>query len=153
MIGRNSHKGKFIPRNPDKYMGNTSNIIYRSGLELRFFNYCDLNRSIVQWASEELSVPYVSPIDKKVHRYFPDVIIKKKTEDGKYKVDMIEIKPSVQTRAPVPPKRRGKKAHKHFLQESMAWEINKAKWKAAKQYCDKKGWDFKIITDKALMPK
>ena len=70
-----SYKGLYRPTNPKKYVGNTKQIVYRSNLERKFMLYCDRNDS-VQWASEEISIPYLSPLDNKVHRYYPDFLVK-----------------------------------------------------------------------------
>ena len=104
--------------------------------------YCDLNTDILYWASEELAVRYYSPLDKKYHRYFPDFIVKTINND-KY---MIEIKPSRQAVKPKPPKKKTKS----YMRESFEYIKNQAKWQAAKAYCEDKGMEFKIITEKDL---
>ena len=113
------------------------------------FRYCDAHKDVVWWQSEEVIVPYRSPIDGKIHRYFPDVVLKK--ADGQ--VLMIEIKPKYQCS---PPKRqdnsftkRGKPT-KRFLNEVKTWGINEAKWKAAKEYCADRGWAFRIFHEDHL---
>jgi hypothetical protein len=145
MFQKFTYKGRYLPENPKKYAGDSSNIIYRSSWERRFMVYCDKTPSIISWASEELHVPYLSPIDKKMHRYYPDFIIKIKTDAGE-KISMIEVKPNRETRPP-----RKKKNQKRYLQEIKTWGVNEAKWRAAKKYCELKGWDFKIITEKHLL--
>ena len=104
--------------------------------------YCDLNEDILYWASEELPVRYYNPLDKKYHRYFPDFVVKTVNND-KY---MIEIKPSRQVGKPKQPKRKSKS----YMRESFEYIKNQAKWEAAKVYCDDKGMQFKIITEKDL---
>ena len=104
--------------------------------------YCDLNDDIINWASEELPISYWSPIDKKWHRYFPDFIIK----TSKNKKFIIEIKPSRQVGKPKPPKKKTKS----HMREQFEYIKNQAKWSAAKQYCEDKGIEFKIITEKEL---
>jgi len=104
--------------------------------------YCDRNDDIIYWASEELSIPYVNPIDRKVHRYFPDFIIK--TKNGKR--FMIEIKPSIQTKKPTPKIKKSKA----FMRESLEYIKNMAKWQAADVYCNDNGMEFKIFTEKEL---
>ena len=138
------YQGKYKPKNPQKYKGDPSNIIYRSSWELKFFNYCDKNPDVVQWASEEgfMVIPYKSPIDGRWHRYFPDVWMK--TVNGE--VFLIEIKPLKET---MEPKRRSR-VTKKYLYEVKTWGINSAKWKAAQEYCDDRKWKFKIITEKEL---
>jgi len=137
-----SYRGLYRPTNPKKYVGNTQQIVYRSLLERRFMRYCDLNTDILYWASEELAVRYYSPLDKKYHRYFPDFIVKTINND-KY---MIEIKPSRQAVKPKPPKKKTKS----YMRESFEYIKNQAKWQAAKAYCEDKGMQFKIITEKDL---
>ena len=137
-----SYRGLYRPTNPKKYVGNTKQIVYRSLLERRFMRYCDLNTDILYWASEELAVRYYSPLDKKYHRYFPDVIVKTVNND-KY---MIEIKPSRQAVKPKPPKKKTKS----YMRESFEYIKNQAKWQAAKAYCEDKGMQFKIITETDL---
>ena len=137
-----SYKGIYRPTNPSKYAGDPKKIVYRSNWERRFMVYCDKNDDIIAWASEELYVPYKNPIDRKVHRYFPDFIIKLK--NGKR--FMIEIKPRKQTMAPKPSKRKTKR----YLGEQLEYIKNRAKWQAAKAYCDDQGLEFKIFTEKEL---
>ena len=95
-----SYKGKFKPSFPEKYLGNPTNIIYRSLWELKFLKYCDTNVNILEYASEELAIPYRSPVDGRIHRYFPDAYIKVKEPDGSTKKYLIEIKPYKQTMPP-----------------------------------------------------
>ncbi len=104
--------------------------------------YCDLNEDVSFWASEELAIKYYNPITKKFHRYFPDFIIKT-TNNEKF---MIEIKPYRQL---TPPKMPTKKS-KSYMRESLEYIKNKAKWSAAKEYCDDNGLKFKFITEKDL---
>ena len=104
-----SYKGKYKPSFPEKYKGDPTNIIYRSLWERKFCVYCDLNENIIEWASEEKCIPYRSPVDGKIHRYFPDFLIKVKESNGTIKKYMIEIKPKRQTLPPVKPQRQTKK--------------------------------------------
>lgn len=139
-----AYKGRYQVKNPEKYKGDPSNVIFRSSWELKFFNYCDKNPDIIKWASEEpfMIVPYKSPIDGKWHRYFPDVWIKTKSGDAY----LIEIKPFKETQEP---KKRSRVTRK-YLTEVKTWGINSHKWKAAKEVCADRGWKFKIITEKEL---
>lgn len=141
-----THKGVFRPKNPDKYVGNSKNIIYRSSWEKRFMIYCDNTPEVISWASEELSIPYISPLDGRVHKYYPDFIIYYKTPE-KLKTSVIEVKPQKETKPP-----RKKKNKKLFLQEIRTWEVNKSKWAAAEEYCENRGWEFIIMTEKQLKP-
>ncbi|SVE28479.1 uncharacterized protein METZ01_LOCUS481333, partial [marine metagenome] len=89
------YKGKFRPQNIEKYKGNPSNIVYRSGWELDFMKYLDRQPEVLQWNSEEIIIPYKSPIDGKWHRYYPDFWVR--TSKGE---SLIEIKPKKQTKPP-----------------------------------------------------
>ena len=137
-----SYKGIYRPTNPKKYVGDPNRIVYRSLLERRFMLYCDRNKDIIAWASEEVPIKYYSPLDKRVHRYFPDFIVK--TSTGKKYI--IEIKPYKQCFQPKPPKKKTKA----FMRESFEYIKNQAKWKAARAYCEDKGFEFKIMTEKEL---
>ena len=86
-----SIKSKYKPSYPRKYKGNPNNIICRSSWERKFCRYCDLNENILEWGSEEFYIPYISPIDKRVHRYFPDFIIKVKEQSDEIKIEQTEI--------------------------------------------------------------
>lgn len=137
-------KGKFTPKNPNKYMGNPTNIIFRSRWELDFMLYLDSHPEIIGWSSEELIIPYRSPLDGKIHRYFPDFVVKKKNE-----TIVVEIKPFDQTRQPKMPASKTKR----FITEASTYVVNQAKWKSAEEYCKDKRWKFQIITEKELYGK
>lgn len=139
-------KGKFIPKNPQKYKGDPNNIIYRSGWELRVMKWLDTNSNIIEWQSEEIAIPYISPVDNRYHRYFPDFLIKVRLPDNSIKTIMIEVKPSSQTKEPTPQKRKTKK----YITEVITWGVNYSKWEAAKEYCADRGWNFQIITENEL---
>jgi|TARA_B100000900_G_C20384911_1_gene636086 hypothetical protein len=141
-----SVKSKYKPEYPRKYKGDVSNIICRSSWERKFCRWCDLNESIVSWGSEEFYIPYVSPVDNRVHRYFPDFIIKVKESTGKIKTYVVEVKPERQTLPPKTPKRQTKS----YLYECKTYAVNQAKWKAAKEFCDDRRIEFKIVTEKEL---
>jgi hypothetical protein len=140
------HQGYFKPKNPQKYKGDPTNIIYRSGWELKFMFYVDSHPEIIEWGSEEFSIPYRSPIDGRIHRYFPDFYLKKITKDGKPQTLIIEIKPLKQT---IEPQKTNKKT-KRYINEVMTWGVNEAKWRAAAVYCNDRAWKFEILTEKEL---
>lgn len=137
-----NYKGKFTPKNPSKYIGDRYKIIYRSSWEMIFMAKLDKDPTVKKWSSEEVRIPYISPIDGKRHTYYVDFFIE--YTDGK-KI-LIEIKPAKETK---PPQVKTKKT-KRYLKEVITWGINEAKWEAAKQYCINKGWEFLIYTEKEL---
>ena len=141
-----SLKSKYKPSNPKKYTGNPNNIICRSSWERKFCHWCDLNENIISWGSEEFFIPYKSPVDGRVHKYFPDFIIKVKESNGQIKTYVIEVKPKKQT---VPPVKKSRTT-KNYLYEAKTYAVNQAKWNAAKEWCDDRLIEFKIITEDEL---
>ena len=142
-----SYKGRYTPQNPSKYKGDYRNIIYRSLWERKFMVYCDQSNNIIEWGSEEIIIPYLSPLDGRIHRYFPDFYIKVKQSNGKLKKYIIEVKPKKQCSPPNPsPRRRTKR----WISEVRTWGVNEAKWKYATEWCDNNGMEFKILTEDDL---
>lgn len=139
---KSNMKGFFKPKNPEKYKGNPTNIVYRSSYELKLMNRLDIDPNIVEWASEETKIPYISPVDCRRHTYFPDFVVKKSNGE----VLMIEVKPLKETRPPVIPKKQTKK----YINEVFTWGVNQAKWKAATEYCADRKWKFLIMTENEL---
>jgi hypothetical protein len=141
-----TYKSRYYPSFPKKYKGDPNNIICRSSWERKMCRWCDLNENVLQWGSEEFSIPYVSPIDNRVHKYFPDFIVKLRENSGRTKTYVIEVKPKKQTRPPKP----GKRKTKSFIYETMEYAKNQAKWKAAEEFCADRMIEFKIITEDEL---
>ena len=141
-----AYKGKYKPKCPRKYKGDPTNIIYRSLWERKFMVYCDSTTNILEWGSEEIVLPYRSPIDNKVHRYYPDFYIKVRESTGKIKRYLIEVKPKKQTIAP----KVQKKKTKSYIYEVYEYAKNQAKWKAAAEYCKDRLWEFKVLTENEL---
>lgn len=141
------YQGRFKPKNPKKYMGDPTNIIYRSGWEFKLMRYLDSHPNVLQWGSEELVIPYRSPIDGRYHRYFPDFLVKQINMYGKKETILIEVKPKAQT---VPPdiskaKTATGRASRTYINEVKTWGVNQAKWKAAEEFCKDRGWKFQIM--------
>lgn len=142
-----SYKGKFRPKQPEKYKGDPTNIIYRSLWELRFMRHLDQHPGVIQWASEEVIIPYISPLDNRVHRYFPDFWVRTKDANGVINTMIVEIKPNAQTKVPV---KKEAKITRRYVNEVKTYGVNTAKWKAAEQFCADRNWQFKILTEKEL---
>ena len=109
-------------------------------------HYCDNTPSILEWNSEEIVIPYVSPIDNKVHRYFPDFYIKVRNVSGTVRREIIEVKPKRQCLPPKVPKRKTQK----YLKEVRTYGVNQAKFKAAEEYCKNRKYNFRILTEEHL---
>ena len=137
-------QGLFKPKNKQKYIGK-EDPVYRSGWELKFFRWADDNPNVVEWASEAIIIPYVSPIDRKVHRYYTDGVVAIK-EGNIIKKYIIEIKPSAQTKLPT----KGRKRMSTMVYETARFAQNQAKWEAAETWCQKHGYSFLILTEKEL---
>jgi hypothetical protein len=145
-----AYSGKFKPKNPEKYLGDVTNIVYRSLWERHVMRHCDNDSNIVEWGSEEIVIPYLYEVDRKYHRYFMDFVIVYKNGTTK----LIEVKPFKETQLP---KMKGRRT-KRMLTESFTYVKNQNKWKAAAEYAKDRGWGFEIWTEKELtamgiMPK
>lgn len=116
-------------------------MIYRSSWEYKFMKWCDITPSVQEWGSEEIIIPYVSPVDGKRHRYFPDFYVK--INNKKY---LVEVKPYKQTQEPKTQKRHTKR----YINEVVTYAVNQAKWKAATEFCLDHNWEFMLITEKEL---
>lgn len=141
-----SYKGFFRPKNPSKYKGDPSGIVFRSSWELKFMLYLDAHPDVLEWSSEEFAIPYRSPVDGRIHRYFPDFWVKQKNVKGEVETIVVEIKPKKQTEPPVVQTRRTKR----YINEVMTWGVNSAKWQAAEEYCNERKWKFRIFTEQHL---
>ena len=144
-----AYSGRYRVKNPTKYKGDHTNVVYRSLWEKHAFKWCDDNPSVVEWSSEEVVIQYLYEVDKRWHRYFVD--LKLKMENGK--TYLIEIKPDAQTRPPT-----GQRRTKRYITESLTYVKNMNKWKAASEYAKDRGWNFVIWTEKteplkSMIPK
>tara|TARA_Y100001972_G_C7596199_1_gene298770 strand:- start:113 stop:547 length:435 start_codon:yes stop_codon:yes gene_type:complete len=141
-----AYKGKYKPKNPEKYDGDPTKIVYRSLWERRFMVYCDENKYILSWGSETVVVPYKSPVDNKVHRYYVDFIVTSINKNGYKETTLIEIKPKKQCK---PPEKKTR-VSRSYINEVRRWGVNSAKWKYARDYAENRGWKFKILTEEVL---
>lgn len=140
-------QGYYSPKNPEKYIGDINKINYRSSWELSLHNFLDNNQCIIRWAVEPFPIPYLKPTDNRIHNYFPDYYIEYHNREGKLIKEIIEVKPEKQTK-----KSKSRKATTK-LYEDIQYAVNLAKWKACKHFCDKKGLNFRIVTEKQLFGK
>lgn len=136
-------QGIFHPINKSKYIGDINNIVYRSGLELKWYKFFDLNPSIIQWKCEEYVVGYINPIDHQQHKYFIDVFIRYITKNKEVRECLVEIKPLDQTKPPILKNRKSKS----FRYAVKTYIVNEAKWNSAITIAQKNGMDFKILTE------
>lgn len=147
MAGKTFRQGVYHLQHPEKYIGNANNVVYRSSWELRMHRFLDNNTQILRWSSEEIKIPYISPIDQKVHHYYPDYYVEYINRQGEVIKELIEVKPLKQT---APPKSSRGKSRKTMLYEQQTYAVNEAKWKYAMAWCEKRGLGFRIMTEKSL---
>jgi hypothetical protein len=140
-------QGLYNPKNPHKYIGDVSNIVFRSSWELRSFKWADETQSIIEWSSEPFPIKYFDVSTNKVRRYFPDLFVRVQESSGEIKTYIIEIKPEKQTRAP---KKTGRKKQSTYLQEMATYQKNTSKWKMAEKFCESNNFIFRIITEREL---
>jgi hypothetical protein len=139
-------QGTFKPKNISKYRGDVHNITFRSSRELKCMRHFDDHPAVIKWSNEELIIPYRSPLDGEIHRYFPDFVVTMQTPRGQ-KTVIFEVKPAKQVAEPV----KGPKQHKKtFLREVITYGINQAKWQAAEKFCTARGREFRKITEHDL---
>lgn len=132
--------GRFIPKNPQKYAGNPNGIIFRSTWELNVMKFFDSSQTVIKWASEEIKIPYISPLDNLVHHYYPDFIVVYTDRDGNIQKEIVEVKPASQSLA-----ERAKSQ-----QDKVALLVNDAKWKYAAAWAKSRGMTFRVITEKSI---
>lgn len=136
-------QGKYKPTHPEKYIGDLSDVVFRSSWELSMFKFLDNNPNIVHWGSEPFHINYLSPIDNRVHKYYVDLFVEMKKKDGTIEKMLVEIKPLAQTKPPNKPKKQTRR----YITEVATYAVNLKKWEAAEAFCKKHGWTFKIITE------
>ena len=141
-----AYSGKFSPKNTNKYLGDPTSVWYRSLWERRVMVRLDDDPNVIEWSNEEIIIPYLSPLDGRWHRYFPDFFVRVKNRHGVQEAMILEVKPLKQA---VPPQVK-KRITRQYIQEVATYGINEAKWKAATEYCKDRNWSFKVITEKDL---
>lgn len=112
----------------------TEPIIFRSSWEKKFIEWCESSPLVLKWGSECCKIPY--NIGKEYHTYYPDFIVTTITGE----TWIVEIKPYNETQKPKQP-------------NSYAWNTyckNMCKWRAAVEFCQLRGWKFKVFTEKTL---
>ena len=129
-------QGTYEIGNPQKFVGGKPPY-YRSSWELAFMRMCDNHPNITKWASENVKIPYRSPLDGKYHNYVPDFMLQYIDKNGAEHVELIEIKPRNQT-VMESARTQGQK---------MQTAMNAAKWTAAQEWRKRKGIRFKVLNE------
>jgi len=158
--GHKSKKGLYHPKNPEKYIGDITDVMYMSSWELKFMIYCDNRSEILKWGSECFHISYqmerknheTGALKKSNHKYWPDFymeVIDPDSPDGVKKF-VVEVKPLHETVQPIPPKKFSTKAMRNFEYAIVAFQKNMYKWAKAKEFCDARGMHFILVTEKHL---
>ena len=137
-----AYSGRYSVENTKKYAGDPTNVVFRSLWERDVFKWLDRNPKVKKWSSEEIVIPYYYDVDKKYHRYFPDIKIVFEN-----KTIIVEIKPKKETS---PPNKAGKN-QRQYLNEATTYVKNMNKWQAATSYCKDRKWEFQIWTEETLV--
>ncbi len=136
-------QGIYVPKNPEKYIGDVTKIVYRSSWELHLNEFFDNNIRVLKWASEEIAIPYMSPIDNKLHRYFPDYYVQYINKHGEVVEELLECKPKQQTKAP-------RRNHKWVDHERKTYAVNMYKWDAAAKWASENGMSFRVVSENSI---
>lgn len=137
-------QGRYKVQNVNKYIGDTSKATYRSSWERELMLKFDHSSDVLRWSSEPFHIWYRSPLDGQKHRYFIDFLIVTRDREGNEHVTIIEVKPYAQC---LEPKRQGKRKAR-YINETRTFLVNISKWEAALEHADKRGWHFKVVTEK-----
>ena len=137
----NYAQGLFTPKNPEKYMGNVNKIMCRSGWEYSVCMLFDRNPAVISWGSEILTIPYQNPFTASWTVYIPDFLVVYADKKGVKHCEILEVKPAKET-----PTYKGKISTRTRLTQA----INQAKWAAAMKFAIKRGWFFRVLTEREI---
>lgn len=129
---------RFVPRNPDKYAGDYLRIVARSKWEYVYMQALDNSPLVSKWVSEpkHLNITYISPIDRRMHAYWPDFLIQYVSGE----LEIVEIKPSKEAIAEM-----AKSTY-----DKLMLVKNVAKWNAAEKFAKAIGARFRVVTEQEL---
>jgi hypothetical protein len=143
-------QGYFKPTFPEKYVGDPTQIIFRSSWEFKFLKWCDHSPTVIKYSSEPVGIPYYSPLDKRGHTYYIDFYVVTKDSEGREQSWLIEIKPDKYTKPPTAPARMTDKQTASYVYAAKQYIVNQAKFEAAKEFASVRGLKFGIITENFL---
>jgi len=141
-----SYKGKYVVKNRSKYRGDVNSVTYRSLWELKVMKRLDSSSNVLQWNSEEYIIPYVSPVDNRIHRYHIDFWAEMQDKQGNIVQQLIEVKPYAQS---IEPKKRQRKTRR-FINEVKTYGVNQAKWFHARKFADLHNMEFMVLTERGV---
>jgi hypothetical protein len=139
-------QGFFRCRNVGKYVGDPSQIIYRSGWELAFLKYCDSSENVLKYGSEPVGIRYINALDNRQHVYYVDFFMETIGTMGTVQRWLIEIKPDKHTRPPKRPVKQTYKSMRNYNSALRRYMMNMSKFKAARQYAGRLGFKFCVMS-------
>lgn len=146
-------QGYFVPKFPEKYVG-VSRIIYRSSWEHDFCKWLDLNTHVIRWSSEGLSVDYVSQLDGRHHKYYPDFWFEYSPDGGATRQKfVVEVKPKSKLVPPERPKVLTEKTALRYKRDAETYVKNMEKAEACKKFCEANGIRYLFLTEESGLPK
>lgn len=145
------YQGLYELRNTDKYKGDPTKIYYRSSWEFRFCKWADYSEKVIAWVSEDIEIPYKDRFGTQ-RTYYPDYYVEF-LKEGKIHRWIVEVKPKKETVPPPKPTKMTPKRKKDYIAALETYMKNYKKWAAAVSYCNKRGMEFKIITEDVLDSK
>lgn len=142
------HQGIYKLGNVNKYIGNPSDVVYRSGLEHEFMRFCDVASYVTKWGAEVMVIPYTDH-EGNHRRYYPDFYMEIATNDffARY---VIEVKPWQETQAPVVPEHATLTKMRSLEYQLKMYRKNVYKWTKAIEWSKSRDMIFKIITEKNM---
>jgi hypothetical protein len=159
------NQGNYIPKNKEKVikLNNQGGIFYRSSWEKKIMTWLDHKVEIIKWGAECLKIPYQmthfenGDMRVKEHSYYPDFYYEMRNSDGVLKQVVVEVKPQKEyemvlklTEGKLSVPNDGLKKLKSFEYDLKTAQRNRQKWETMVKWCDKKGYDFIIITENHL---
>ena len=162
---KNYNQGNYVPNNKDKVikLNTQGGVYFRSSWEKKIMHWLDYNPTITKWGAECLRIPYqmthFNNGDSKIkeHCYYPDFYYEMRLSDGTLKQIVVEVKPMKEYNMVIAlnegklsvPEKGAKKLKGFEYDLKMAYK-NKNKWETMISWCNKKGYEFIIITEDNL---
>lgn len=147
-----THQGTYKLQNVSKYIGDPTEVFYRSSWELKFMKYCDLTPGVMKWGAEVFKIPYVDRLGHN-HNYIPDFYLETRNVNNSEMMNrfLVEIKPEKETIEPVIPVGNiSEKQLKRLEWEITMWQKNKHKWAYATEWCKSRDIKFWIVNESNL---
>jgi hypothetical protein len=145
-----TYVGRYLLKNPKKYMGVGTNPIYKSGHECRMMAWFDTNEKVIKWGYEIINIPYFFPVDSKIHKYSIDFYSEVINNQGVIKKYLTEIKSDGDLEIPKKPSNPTTQNMKRYKNKMIIHIRNTCKWKAAEQFCKQAGITWQLLSTRDI---